>query len=677
MLFTKIQTYDVIEESIVNGQKLCDFETDITSPQYSITSSYNQYFSVIDNNVYLTGDGKEAINKDYPDDITKEIHHLNFTIIAKNAETDETITQDVSIKVNRIIDNEPHVLNHFEHNLYVENLYVNMMVSKIDLVYNTFCNIVGTDSSFFEIDPIPDIGTDNITVKLNANGVSKYNNLDFSTLDASDISTVNGKKLYKHKITLEFIDATNNKSITFDIYVKFFEGSEYQNLPTKNNLEIQAEKLGTKIASIITDSNDKINSNNFYISLVKKQVRIIGNRLNMASSNIEEINSNLEESIKENLENTTFINDKIDSVIKSNEDIYEIIYSEIEKFLEQSKASDLKNKAESFYKANNNELFALSSDIYSKKFVEFLLARTDKEISTRFDKFTSALKTYFTDYTTAIKSNIIDSTTSKFNKIVGSINELVPKVASNYGLAQKGIAYAGKIDTQIGSLDTRLSGVEVRTLENWGTDSKWKFSGNLLKYNYSTVISYGSSNTTINGVSSVTLNANSSTMKWDGDLTMASDTTVTAGTFTGTANKAKYADLAEFYKKELHDNYNYIPGTIVYINASKPEANFEITENYKNNIFCGVLTTNPGFILNTLEENNPEYACIALTGRVPVRCIGNIKKGMYMYPSCINPNLAEGTYNLRNTPDLIGIALENSSDNIDTNTEQLILTKVK
>ena len=85
----------------------------------------------------------------------------------------------------------------------------------------------------------------------------------------------------------------------------------------------------------------------------------------------------------------------------------------------------------------------------------------------------------------------------------------------------------------------------------------------------------------------------------------------------GTAIRAKWGDLAEMYTCDPEEVL--IPGTIVRFGGK-----YEITKVKPNSrTFFGVISTNPGVILNKKEENGEK---VALVGRVPVRLIGKVKK---------------------------------------------------
>ncbi len=79
------------------------------------------------------------------------------------------------------------------------------------------------------------------------------------------------------------------------------------------------------------------------------------------------------------------------------------------------------------------------------------------------------------------------------------------------------------------------------------------------------------------------------------------------------------ADIAEHYEA---DNDSYKPGTLMSIGSEK-----EITLCTDPQDFFGVISSNPSFLMNHHKEKDLNYYPIALTGRVPVRVEGTIKKG--------------------------------------------------
>ena len=127
--------------------------------------------------------------------------------------------------------------------------------------------------------------------------------------------------------------------------------------------------------------------------------------------------------------------------------------------------------------------------------------------------------------------------------------------------------------------------------------------------------------------------------------------TMSGGTFSGTATSAKYADLAEIYAADQ----DYEPGTVVKLGGSA-----EITQTTSHNdmeVF-GVISTNPAYLMNKDADGLP----VALTGRVPVKVVGKVKKGDRLISSDV-PGvawaLADEAYDARA---IIGRSLQDKND---------------
>ena len=102
----------------------------------------------------------------------------------------------------------------------------------------------------------------------------------------------------------------------------------------------------------------------------------------------------------------------------------------------------------------------------------------------------------------------------------------------------------------------------------------------------------------------------------------------TAGTETfklhGTATSAEYADLAELYASDAE----YEPGTVVKLGGSAEVT--QTTVALCDNVF-GVVSTNPAYLMNSMQEGTS--VAVALAGRVPVRVIGEVRKGQRIVAS--------------------------------------------
>lgn len=159
----------------------------------------------------------------------------------------------------------------------------------------------------------------------------------------------------------------------------------------------------------------------------------------------------------------------------------------------------------------------------------------------------------------------------------------------------------------------------------------------------------------------------------------------------GTALRARYADLAEYYTANLE----YRPGTLLQIDSKNQN---EVTQYDPTDENCeivggclGVVSDLPGFILNENLRVTSDFPVVpvVLTGKSPVRIIGNVSKGDFIYPSRNVPGVAVAIKpkNSKEYEDenpllfrRIGIALE-SSQPIDINdglvpSESLIQVKL-
>lgn len=96
--------------------------------------------------------------------------------------------------------------------------------------------------------------------------------------------------------------------------------------------------------------------------------------------------------------------------------------------------------------------------------------------------------------------------------------------------------------------------------------------------------------------------------------------TVFANTFDGVASSAEYADLAERFEADGV----YEPGTVVALGGAA-----EITavgEELSEDVF-GVISGRAAYLMNSAAGTNETHPAVAMTGRVPVRVVGVVKKG--------------------------------------------------
>ena len=88
----------------------------------------------------------------------------------------------------------------------------------------------------------------------------------------------------------------------------------------------------------------------------------------------------------------------------------------------------------------------------------------------------------------------------------------------------------------------------------------------------------------------------------------------------GTSVTAQYADLAERFAADAP----MLPGTVVELGGAQ-----EITQAVQelSEAVFGVISTRAGFLMNGDAGDNNTHPAIAVNGRVPVRVVGNVRKG--------------------------------------------------
>jgi hypothetical protein len=88
------------------------------------------------------------------------------------------------------------------------------------------------------------------------------------------------------------------------------------------------------------------------------------------------------------------------------------------------------------------------------------------------------------------------------------------------------------------------------------------------------------------------------------------------------ATSAQYADLAEMYESDAA----YAPGTVIAFGGSKEVTQCALENDTR---VAGVVSTNPSYIMNA-NQSGEHVVAVALTGRVPCRVTGQVRKGDLM-----------------------------------------------
>lgn len=124
----------------------------------------------------------------------------------------------------------------------------------------------------------------------------------------------------------------------------------------------------------------------------------------------------------------------------------------------------------------------------------------------------------------------------------------------------------------------------------------------------------------------------------------------TGSKFHGTATTAEYADLAEMYSSDKA----YEPGTVVMLGGTA-----EVTEcaNEQCEEVFGVVSTEPAYLMNSAMEGTG--VAVALSGRVPCKVIGAVRKGQRLVVSS-TPGVAKAS-DTNDWKCIIGRALEDKT----------------
>jgi hypothetical protein len=96
----------------------------------------------------------------------------------------------------------------------------------------------------------------------------------------------------------------------------------------------------------------------------------------------------------------------------------------------------------------------------------------------------------------------------------------------------------------------------------------------------------------------------------------------TFNTIFAKATSAQYADLAEAYVADAE----YAPGTVLVFGGT---AEVTLAQHAGDTRIAGVVSTNPAHVMNS-GLTAPNTVVIALTGRVPTKVTGTVRKGDMM-----------------------------------------------
>jgi hypothetical protein len=229
----------------------------------------------------------------------------------------------------------------------------------------------------------------------------------------------------------------------------------------------------------------------------------------------------------------------------------------------------------------------------------------------------------------------VQGTTTTIDSTTITTNDLVINMANNAGTSSA--ANGGGIEVgPVGA--SYASWTYDQPNSRWNTALGINASGNVTAGNLSVGTGTITVNNIVNGGANGVGNIGSSTTYFN--------------TVFAKATSAQYADLAEKYVADAA----YAPGTVVVFGGDKEVT---VSSADADRAVAGVVSTNPSYIMNgTLEAEF--VATVALTGRVPCRVTGTVRKGDLMVSAGYGLARAEQDPKVGT---VIGKALENFEGN--------------
>lgn len=681
MQFVEVQKETLVEESVTVGQKICYIKMD--SPgTFSIDSPHPEWIYLTngvenDCTVYLTNAGVSAINADYPDDPTKEVQSIEFLISCTNNETGDSASQTIVVSVIRVHDEPPLITSKYFDKIFTENVNSTFRAASITTAYNSIFEVIDSYALHFEFKS--EITTNRGDLYPTESGINFIkNNLIWDSTN-TNVYTYENMPAQDIDIDIKITDTQNGKFITDTITLTIVQGNSDILLPTKNNTELIAEYLGENLGDIL----GKLEINDYSQGLTLDRLTQDLNKIIEDSfgntKEIQDIKKRITNIIEAYKSMDGFIDDKFNiNIEKYGYALFQDLIKVVSELLEFATNNDYQTTGSFNNQVIEARAFAKGSYKYTEALINYIYIWQKRLLRETLGATVSVIDQKIEDLNTKIDEQLVASFNERMDKISQWLDwsfqylEFVSKNTYNLDARLKQITY------HVGKTQTRVLDLSDKDLTSWPMrqDNRdpnspitgWNFTISDLKYKDQKILNTSDGDMLyIRAGSSIILKTTQSSNLTlagsgsDSTLTLdGSNSTMKAVNFEGTATKALYADLAEYYLADQE----YEVGTVMSIN---PTGVSEITlyGQFEDMPCVGVVSNKPGFILNTEKESDDNYVLIALKGRTPVKCCGEISKGMYLYPSLENPGYAFGSFKKFFDQDLIGIALEYSDPSDD------------
>jgi len=217
-------------------------------------------------------------------------------------------------------------------------------------------------------------------------------------------------------------------------------------------------------------------------------------------------------------------------------------------------------------------------------------------------------------------SNLTVSGTATFNQTVTVGGAILPNSTNSIDLGSNSAKFANIYAANFVGAVVSTTPVSVPSITKTGTDGTGDIGQSNNRFNTVYANNFVG-NLTTNAPASVPSITKSGT-DGTGDIGTSSNRfgNVWAVTFRGTSITAQYADLAERFAADQ----SYTPGTVVALGGAKEIT--AVADDLSEDVF-GVISKSAAFLMNGGAGDDVTHPAVAVSGRVPVRVIGRVKKG--------------------------------------------------
>ena len=224
---------------------------------------------------------------------------------------------------------------------------------------------------------------------------------------------------------------------------------------------------------------------------------------------------------------------------------------------------------------------------------------------------------------------VVANTDNSTSPIPMTINKtaILPDSNEAYDFGSSGKKYNNSFFKTVTTSASVSAGTTVSSTGGMSAGTTLSAGGNFTVNTNKFSVTATNGNTAIAGTLSVGGNISASATDLDIGSSSVPFRDIYGATFSGTAATAKFADLAEMYVADV----DYEPGTVLVFGG---EQEVTVCTSKGDTRVAGVVSTDPAYLMNSHQEGDNVVA-LALTGRVPCKVIGTVRKGDILVTSAV------------------------------------------